>query len=243
MPSVLGVNLDHIATLRQARGTEYPRPVDGAVICEECGVHGITLHLREDRRHIQEHDVIDVQKILKKCTLNLEMAAADDVVAFAKKIVPYMTTIVPERREERTTEGGLDVTTNFDTLSSVTKDFHSLGIKVSLFIEPDNTVIDRSIASGADFLEFHTGKYADSTTSQERDHELKRLFNAAEYAVSKGVRVNAGHGLNMENTAPVLAMKGLEELNIGHSIIARAVFIGLQNAILEMKHLIERGGK
>lgn len=243
MPSVLGVNLDHIATLRQARGTVYPRPADGAVICEECGVHGITLHLREDRRHIQERDVIDVQKIIRNCTLNLEMAVADDVVAFAKKIVPYMTTIVPERREEVTTEGGLDVNANFDKLFTVTKDFHSLGIKVSLFIEPDNEMIDRSISAGADYLEFHTGKYADAANSQERDHELKRLLDAAEYAVSQGVRVNAGHGLNMENTAPVLAMKGLEELNIGHSIIARSVFVGLKNAVLEMKDLIERGGR
>jgi pyridoxine 5-phosphate synthase len=243
MSVVLGVNLDHIATLRQARGTDYPRPADGAVICEACGVHGITLHLREDRRHIQEHDVIDVQKILKKCTLNLEMAVADDVVAFAKKIVPYMTTIVPERRQEITTEGGLDVKSNFEKLSAVTRDFHSLGIKVSLFIEPDNGTIDRTIDAGADYAEFHTGKYADAKNSAEREHELKRLFDAAEYAVSRGLRVNAGHGLNMENTAPVLAMKGLEELNIGHSIIARAIFVGLENAVLEMKQLIEREAK
>jgi pyridoxine 5-phosphate synthase len=241
MAIVLGVNLDHIATIRQARGTAYPRPAEGAVICEECGVHGITLHLREDRRHIQDHDVLEVQKIIKTCTLNLEMAAADEIIAFAQKINPYMTTIVPERREERTTEGGLDVASNLAKLKNMVKDFSSRNILVSLFIEPDRDTINRSRDTGAEFIEFHTGTYANAAGESAQKKELDRLLDASEYAVSLGLRVNAGHGLTCENITPVLAMKGLEEVNIGHSIISRAVIIGLKNAVNEMKSLLDRG--
>jgi pyridoxine 5-phosphate synthase len=241
MAVVLGVNLDHIATIRQARGTVYPRPAEGAVICEECGVHGITLHLREDRRHIQNHDVLEVQKIIKACSLNLEMAVSDEIIAFAQKIRPYMTTIVPERREERTTEGGLDVAKNSAKLKTLVKDFSSQNILVSLFIEPDRDTIDRSRDSGAGFVEFHTGTYADAADEASQKKEIDRLLDASEYAVSLGLRVNAGHGLTCENIKPILSMKGLEEVNIGHSIIARAVIIGLKNAINEMKSLLDRG--
>jgi pyridoxine 5-phosphate synthase len=241
MAVVLGVNLDHIATIRQARGTEYPRPAEGAVICEECGVHGITLHLREDRRHIQNHDVLEVQKIIKTCTLNLEMAVSDEIIAFAQKVQPFMTTIVPERREERTTEGGLDVVKNAAKLKNIVKDFSSRNIIVSLFIEPDRETIDRSRDTGAEFIEIHTGAYADATNASSQKKELDRLLDASEYAVSLGLRVNAGHGLTCGNITPVLSMKGLKEVNIGHSIISRAVIIGLKNAIIEMKLLLERG--
>jgi pyridoxine 5-phosphate synthase len=241
MAVVLGVNLDHIATIRQARGTVYPRPAEGAVICEECGVHGITLHLREDRRHIQNHDVLEVQKIIKTCTLNLEMAVSDEIIAFAQKVQPFMTTIVPERREELTTEGGLDVGKNSVKLKKLVKDFSSQNILVSLFIEPDRDIINQSRDTGAEFIEIHTGAYADATDASAQKKELDRLLDASEYAVSLGLRVNAGHGLTCENITPVLAMKGLEEVNIGHSIISRAVLIGLKNAIIEMKSLLDRG--
>jgi len=236
----LGVNLDHIATIRQVRGVSYPKPLDGAHICEELAVHGVTLHLREDRRHIQEYDVIEIKKILTHCTLNLEMALSEEVIEFARKIHPYMATIVPERREELTTEGGLDVKQNFNRIATLCRDFHERGILVSLFIEADKDAVKLSKECGADYIEIHTGAYADSSGEKQKA-ELTRIFDAAEYAVSLGLRVNAGHGLNYENTVPVLAMKGLEEVNIGHSIIARAVIVGLTQAIREMKDLLERG--
>lgn len=237
---VLGVNLDHIATIRQVRGTKYPNPSDGAKICEECGVHGVTLHLREDRRHIQEYDLFEVQKVLKKTTLNLEMALSADVIAAAHKLQPHMATIVPERREELTTEGGLDVTQNFKKISDLVKDFHSRNILVSLFIEPDADAVRRSADTGSDYVEIHTGSFADAEDESVRSRELARVLAAAERAVSLGIRVNAGHGLNYDNILPVLAMKGLHEVNIGHSIISRAVIAGLKTAILDMKALLER---
>ena len=237
---VLGVNLDHIATIRQVRGTKYPSPAEGAKICEECNVHCVTLHLREDRRHIQEYDLFEVQKVLKKCTLNLEMALSDDVIDAAHRLSPYMATIVPERREELTTEGGLDVTQNFKKISALVKDFHSRNILVSLFIEPDIDAVKLSADTGSDYVEIHTGSYADATDEVTRSRELARVFAAAETADSLGIRVNAGHGLNYDNIIPVLAMKNLHEVNIGHSIISRAVIAGLKPAILEMKALLER---
>ena len=239
MPVQLGVNLDHIATIRQVRGAEYPRPYDGAVICEELKVHGVTLHLREDRRHVQEHDVIEIKKLLKGCTLNLEMALNEDVIEFARGVHPYMATIVPERREELTTEGGLDVRKNFDRIATLCRDFHARGILVSLFIESDDDLVKLSKEAGADYIEVHTGAYADSRAGA-RDAELERILKAAESAVACGLRVNAGHGLNYDNIKPVLSMKGLEEVNIGHSIISRAVIVGLKQAVQEMLDILGR---
>lgn len=241
MPIVLGVNIDHIATLREVRGTSYPDPVDGALICEKCGVHGVTMHLREDRRHIQERDIIEVQKVLSKCTLNLEMALSDDVISFARKIRPYMVTIVPERREELTTEGGLDVESNCEKITRVIDDFHSLGILVSLFIESESEIVTKSRKCGADYVEIHTGAYADAVEPAKKKVELERLYQSAKTAKAEKLSVNAGHGLNYDNITPVFAMEGLDEVNIGHSIIARSVFDGLENAIREMKALCDKG--
>lgn len=239
MSVVLGVNLDHIATLRQVRGSVYPQPSDGARVCEKCGVHGVTLHLREDRRHIQEHDVRDIKKILSTCSLNLEMALYQEIIDFAHEINPYMATIVPERREELTTEGGLDVKTHAKKIKSLVADFRSRGILVSLFIEPDRDAVRISKESGAEFIEIHTGSYADAQGDAVK-RELDRVLSAASYAVSLGLRVNAGHGLNYDNLAPVLSMEGLEEVNIGHSIISRAVIVGLEQAIRQMQDLLMR---
>jgi len=242
MSVVLGVNLDHIATLRQVRGAAYPQPAHGALICEECGVHGVTLHLREDRRHIQDYDLFEVQKVLKRCTLNMEMALNEDVINVARRVVPHMVTLVPEKREELTTEGGLDVKKHFDTIASLAAEFKKKGILVSLFIEPERETVRLSKESGAEYIEIHTGSYADAADSLLQKKELARILDAAEYAVELGLHVNAGHGLNYDNIAPVLSMKGLHEVNIGHSIISRAVFSGLKNAVLEMKDLCEKGG-
>jgi len=239
MPVQLGVNLDHIATLRQVRGVDYPRPSDGALICEELNVHGVTLHLREDRRHIQEYDVIGIKKILKGCTLNLEMALNEDVIEFARGIHPYMATIVPERREELTTEGGLDVKKYYDRIATLCRDFHARGILVSLFIESDKEMVLLSKDAGADYIEIHTGAFADAKPDR-KEAELEKVFASAEIAVASGLRVNAGHGLNYDNIIPVLSMKGLEEVNIGHSIISRAVMVGLKQAIQEMLDILGR---
>lgn len=243
MSVVLGVNLDHIATLRQVRGASYPQPVEGARVCEACGVNGVTLHLREDRRHIQDYDVFNVKEVLSTCILNLEMALNDDVIAVARKIVPHMVTLVPERREELTTEGGLDVVRHAAAIKKLTEEFRQKGILVSLFIEPDEHAVSLSKEVGADYIELHTGSYADAADAEKSRRELDRLFASAECAVSLGLKVNAGHGLNYDNIAPVLSMKGLCEVNIGHSIISRAVFTGLKTAILDMKSLLEKGGK
>jgi pyridoxine 5-phosphate synthase len=237
MSVVLGVNLDHIATLREVRGVDYPRPFDGAMICEKCRAHGVTLHLREDRRHIQEYDVIEIKKVLSHCSLNLEMALSNEIIEFAKKILPYMVTIVPEKREELTTEGGLDVRQNVDKIGSLTRDFHLRGILVSLFIEPDREMVKLSKVTGADYIEIHTGTYADARGAAV-ESELARVLDAADFAVENGLRVNAGHGLNYDNIGPILGMKGLEEVNIGHSIISRAVLVGLERAIREMQDLL-----
>ncbi|MGL4370915.1 MAG: pyridoxine 5'-phosphate synthase [Spirochaetota bacterium] len=242
MPAVLGVNLDHIATLRQVRGAKYPQPLDGARICEECGVHGVTLHLREDRRHIQDYDLFEIKKILTHCTLNLEMALSDDVIEVARRVQPYMTTIVPEKRQELTTEGGLDVRKYAERITAVTADFSKRGILVSLFIEPDREAVRISHQTGAEYIEIHTGRYADAEDEALRNAELQRIFDAAAYAQSLGLKVNAGHGLNYDNVLPILAMPALLELNIGHSIISRAVFTGLKEAVLEMKRLCESDG-
>jgi pyridoxine 5-phosphate synthase len=239
MPSIaLGVNIDHIATLRQSRGTDYPRPIDGARICQECNVDGVTVHLREDRRHIQEHDVYEIKKNIQ-CKLNLEMALARDVIAIAKDVKPFMVTLVPEKREELTTEGGLDVRNHFQEIVSLVKEFTSLGIIVSLFIEPDKDIIQLSKETGAAFIEIHTGTYANAHNEEAIKRELTKIYSASEYAKEIGLRVNAGHGLNYDNLKPILQMEGLEELNIGHAIIARAVLVGLRQAIIDMQNLLK----
>lgn len=246
MPEIkLCVNIDHIATVRQARGGAYPDPLEGARLCEESGAHGITVHLREDRRHIQDRDVIALKKIVQG-TFNLEMALSDEIIAIAKKVKPDQITLVPEKREEITTEGGLDVAVHFDRIRSVVGQFHDIGTIVSLFIEPDEAAVMRSKESGADYIEIHTGAYCNAADASGRDmspgveRELGRILRAAERAVDIGIGVNAGHGLNRSNLAPVLKARGLEELNIGHSIIARAIFVGLPAAVKELLDIIQR---
>ncbi len=240
MGILLGVNIDHVATLRQARGGSEPSVIDAALICERCGVNGITIHLREDRRHIQDADLFLIKERIS-IKLNLEMALSDDVISVAKKAKPYMVTIVPEKRMEVTTEGGLDVVSNFEKIKSLVEDFKQSGIASSLFIEPDMKTIDFSNKTGAEYVEFHTGSYSLKTDSGDIDHELKRLYDASSAASSAGLIVNAGHGLNYTNVIPVLKMEKLHELNIGHSIISRSVFTGLENAVIEMKNILDRG--
>jgi len=236
----LCVNVDHIATIRQARGGRYPDPVEGARVCEDAGAHGITVHLREDRRHIQDRDVYALKDIVRG-TFNLEMAPSDDIIAVAKKVIPDQVTLVPERREEITTEGGLDVSAHFNRIREVTTMFHDIGVMVSLFIEPEPEAVLRSKDAGADFIEIHTGAFcnaADAGDAAEADRQLARILAAAKHAVEAGIGVNAGHGLNAGNLRPVLRASGLHELNIGHSIISRSVFVGLPAAVKELLDII-----
>ena len=238
MAALLGVNIDHVATLRQARGTQYPDPVKAALICEQAGAEGITLHLREDRRHIQDDDVRRMRPALKT-RMNLELAVTDEMVAFAKEIQPHHVCFVPEKRQELTTEGGLDVVGNFEHVKAVTQELTAIGCDVSLFIDADVTQIDAAVACGAPTIELHTGAYADAETPETQQHELQRIIQGAEYAASKGLVVNAGHGLNLENVAPIAAISQIHELNIGHSIIADSVFVGLEQAVQQMKAAIQ----
>jgi pyridoxine 5-phosphate synthase len=243
----LCVNIDHIATLRQARGSAYPDPLEGARLCEESGAHGITVHLREDRRHIQDRDVIGLKEIVKG-KFNLEMALSDEIIAIAKKVKPDQITLVPEKRQEITTEGGLDVAAHFDRIRDVVKQFHDIGIIISLFIEPEKDLVYRSKETGADYIEIHTGTYCTAADDFGGDlywesppgvkRELDRICRAAEYASEIRIGINAGHGLNAYNLKPVLAARGLDELNIGHSIIARSIFIGLPAAVKELLAII-----
>ena len=244
----LCVNIDHIATLRQARGTAYPDLLEGARLCEEAGAHGITVHLREDRRHIQDRDVYELKNRVRG-KFNLEMALSDEIIAIARKVVPGQITLVPEKRQELTTEGGLDVAANFDRIRSVVKQFHDIGVIVSLFVEPDLDTIYRSKETGSDYVELHTGTYctrADEDGGLNRGlsartkSELERIFRAAEHACEIGIGVNAGHGLNHLNLEPVLSARGLDELNIGHSIISRSIFLGLAGAVRELLAIIGR---
>jgi pyridoxine 5-phosphate synthase len=235
--TLLCVNIDHIATLREARGGVYPDPVEGAIICEKAGCDGITVHLREDRRHIQDRDVFALRDIVKG-KLNLEMALSDEIIKIAERLKPDQITIVPEKREELTTEGGLDVVRNMKKITEAVKLFHSLDIIVSLFIEPDREVIEFSKECGADFIEIHTGTYCNAQDKVNIDKEIDRIYAAANHAVKIGIKVNAGHGLNYSNLRPVLKTPGLLELNIGHSIISRSVFTGLSKAVKEMLKII-----
>lgn len=238
MAALLGVNIDHVATLRQARGTSYPDPVDAALICEQAGAEGITLHLREDRRHIQDDDVRRMRPLLKT-HMNLEIAVTEEMVAFAKEIKPQHICFVPEKRQEVTTEGGLDVVGHFDDVKKATQELTAIGCDVSLFIDADFAQIDAAVACGAPTIEIHTGAYADAKTSEAQQVELERIVKGSAYAASKGLVVNAGHGLNLTNVAPIAAIPEIHELNIGHSIIADAVFIGLAQAVQEMKAAIK----
>ena len=238
MAALLGVNIDHVATLRQARGTTYPDPVNAALICEQAGAEGITLHLREDRRHIQDEDVRRMRPALKT-RMNLELAVTDEMIAFAKEIKPQHVCFVPEKRQEVTTEGGLDVVGHFADVKAATQALSEIGCDVSLFIDADFAQIDAAVACGAPTIEIHTGAYADAETPEAQQHELERIVKGAEYAASKGLVVNAGHGLNLENVTPIAQIPQIHELNIGHALIADAVFVGLEQAVREMKAVIK----
>ncbi|WP_336022069.1 pyridoxine 5'-phosphate synthase [Acinetobacter lwoffii] len=238
MAALLGVNIDHVATLRQARGTTYPDPVNAALICEQAGAEGITLHLREDRRHIQDDDVRRMRPALKT-RMNLELGVTDEMIAFAKEIKPQHVCFVPEKRQEVTTEGGLDVVGNFDAVKAATQELEAIGCDVSLFIDADFAQIDAAVACGAPTIEIHTGAYADAETPEAQQAELERIVKGAEYAASKGLVVNAGHGLNLDNVTPIAAIPQIHELNIGHSLIADAVFVGLAQAVQQMKAVIK----
>ena len=236
-PVLLGVNIDHIATLRNARGTSYPEPVTAAAIAEQSGADGITIHLREDRRHIVDRDVFLLKETLET-RMNLEMAVTDEMLSIAEKVKPAYVCLVPEKREELTTEGGLDVVANEAAISNACERLAQAGIQVSLFIDADTSQIDAAKRCGAPLIELHTGGYADAESEQEQAAELQRIQQAAAYAHNKGVQVNAGHGLHYHNVQPIAKIPEIIELNIGHAIIGRAVFSGLQQAVTEMKRLI-----
>ena len=233
----LGVNIDHVATLRQARGTTYPSPVLAADLCEKGGADGITIHLREDRRHIQDADLFALRKTLT-VPLNLEMANSSEILEIALAAKPKEVCLVPERRQELTTEGGLDAAGQFEALKPSIARLRSAGILVSLFIEPSIRQLDAAVALGAPVVELHTGKYCD-LSGEAREVELLRLVAAAQHGHNIGLQINAGHGLNYENLSTFLqAVPHLDTLNIGHSIVARAVMVGMERAVREMKDLI-----
>ncbi|MFC1462317.1 pyridoxine 5'-phosphate synthase [Verrucomicrobiota bacterium] len=228
----LGVNIDHVATLRQARGVDYPSVLEAARLCEEAGAHGITVHLREDRRHIQDVDVLELRKTLGT-RLNLEMANAAEIVEIALKVVPEEVCLVPEKREELTTEGGLDVVGQKKDLATTVERLTGAGIIPSMFIDPDPEQIAASAEIGAPCIELHTGTFCDSA-GPAAEQELERLVRGAEQGHGLGLQVNAGHGINLANIDKILVMPHLDTLNIGHSIVARAVFVGIQDAVREM---------
>ena len=234
---LLGVNIDHVATLRQARGTDYPSPVDAALAAENAGADFITLHLREDRRHIQDGDVVALRKALGT-RMNLEAAVTPEMIRFARRVRPHDVCLVPERRAELTTEGGLDVAGNFKRIERACRDLGAAGIRVSLFVDAEAGQIDAARKAGAPVVELHTGSYAGARSSAKQRRELEKVRAAVQYAASKGLQVNAGHGLNYHNVQPVAAIAGIRELNIGHSIVARSVFVGIAQAVREMKALI-----
>ena len=233
----LGINIDHVATLRQARGTKYPSVVEAALRAEQAGADSITLHLREDRRHMQDEDIFAIRPLLQT-KMNLELAATDEMIAIASRVKPQDVCIVPERREERTTEGGLNLKESYDHLYRATQNLTEQGSRVSLFIAPDLKDIDLAKKMGAPMIEIHTGSYADAEDEVTKQKEFKRVKAAAEHALSLGLIVNAGHGLHYHNVNLIAAIPGIEELNIGHAIVAHALFVGWDNAIREMKLLL-----
>jgi pyridoxine 5-phosphate synthase len=234
---LLGVNIDHVATLRQARGTRFPDPLQAALVAEQAGADSITAHLREDRRHIQDHDIYALKAHLHT-KLNLEMAVTDTMIAIALDVKPEACCLVPERREELTTEGGLDVLAEPAKMRDACQALAGVGTEVSLFIDPEFEQIDAAVKAGAPVVEFHTGRYAEAHTMQERLQQLQRIQLAADYAHKAGLQVNAGHGLNIHNVEAICRILSIVELNIGHAIIAQAVFAGLDQAVRDMKTLM-----
>jgi pyridoxine 5-phosphate synthase len=237
LPILLGVNIDHVATLRQARGTRYPDPVQAAIEAEQAGADSITLHLREDRRHIQERDVRLLKEILQT-RMNLEMAVTDEMLGIAEKYAPQDCCLVPERREELTTEGGLDVAGQKDRIRDACQRLAAAGVKVSLFIDADSRQIEAAAECGAPAIEIHTGHFADAASETECRTELEKITAGVRLGVEAGMQVNAGHGLHYHNTAEIACIRDIRELNIGHAIIARAVFVGLREAVSEMKRIM-----
>ena len=237
MPARLGVNVDHVATLRQSRRTTYPDPVQAAMLAELAGADQITIHLREDRRHIQERDLHLLRQTVKT-RLNLEMAATQEMVKIAFEVKPDECTLVPERREELTTEGGLDVVTHRDAIRNIVKMLKDTDIVASLFIDPDVDQVRAAHRVEADVVEIHTGRYCDARLAQDRLRELSRVVDAAKAAAKLGLRVAAGHGLNYQNILPVAAVSEIEEFNIGHAIVGHAIMVGMERAVREMKELI-----
>lgn len=235
---LLGVNVDHIATLREARGTRYPDPVQAALLAEEAGADGITIHPREDRRHIQDRDVWMLKETLQT-RMNLEMAVTDAMLEFALKVQPEHCCLVPEKREELTTEGGLDVVGQEVKIQNACRKLIDAGIEVSLFIDPDPYQIDAAQRCGAQAIEIHTGHYADSQNKLETEKQLRRVVIGVEHGLKQDLIVNAGHGLNYHNTIDIAAIAGINELNIGHSIIARALFTGIKQAVKDMRSILQ----
>lgn len=236
---LLGVNVDHVATLRQARGTRYPDPVQAALLAEEAGADGITIHPREDQRHIQERDVLILNETLQT-RMNLEMAVTERMLSLADKVRPPHCCLVPEKREELTTEGGLDVISQETKIKEACSRLAEYGSEVSLFIDAEKSQIEAAVRCGAPAIEIHTGHYADCSNAAFQQAELKKIIEGVQYARSLGLIVNAGHGLHYHNTHAIAAIEGINELNIGHSIIARAIFTGLKEAVNEMRLIIER---
>ncbi len=234
---LLGVNIDHVATLRQQRGTRYPETLQAALIAEQAGADAITIHLREDRRHIQERDVELLQQTLQT-RMNLEMAATEEMLAIATKIRPADCCLVPEKRQELTTEGGLDVVANEALLKPYCAALAEAGVRVSLFIDADSAQLDAAVRVGAPVVELHTGHYADAPDRTSREQELARIRQAVDHGRGLGLQVNAGHGLDYHNVRAIAAIDGIEELNIGHAIISRAIFSGLDRAVRDMKRLL-----
>lgn len=234
----LGVNIDHVATIRQARGTKYPSVVQAALRAEQSGADSITLHLREDRRHMQDADVRALRGLLQT-RMNLECAVTDEMIGIALEVAPEDVCLVPERREERTTEGGLDVVGNMANVQKAVKKLTDAGIRVSLFIGPDTAQIEASKKVGAPVIELHTGTFADAENLIDQARELKRVKDAVTHAIGLGLVVNAGHGLHYHNVHEIASIRGIEELNIGHAIVAHALFVGWDNAVREMKALMK----
>ena len=234
----LGVNIDHVATIRQARGTRYPSVVQAALRAEQSGADSITLHLREDRRHMQDADIFALRPLLQT-KMNLECAVTDEMIGIALQVNPQDVCLVPERREERTTEGGLDVIRYFDKVKEACQKLGAAGIRVSLFIGPDIAQIDAAKKAGAPLIELHTGAFADAEIDSEKLAELERVKQAVKHGLGLGLVVNAGHGLHYHNVHLVAAIPGIEELNIGHAIVAHALFVGWDNAVSEMKALMK----
>jgi len=233
---LLGVNIDHVATLRQARGTSYPRPADAVIMAERAGADSITVHLREDRRHIHDDDLLAINEVMRT-HMNLEMAVTDEMLEIASRIKPSDVCLVPEKREELTTEGGLDVKAQIEKITSACERLAGDNIRASLFIDPDVEQLDAAVAAGAPVVELHTGSYADAE-GEEQEAELRRVVEAAEYGHNLGLIINAGHGLHYQNVTAIAAIPQIVELNIGHAIVSRAVFDGLAMAVSDMKRVM-----